>query len=285
MPFALLQQRVVAFVAGLVFLDPAFGEPAGLNILQRPLHPLLHAGVNDLRPDRHVAPLGRFGNRETHTADARFIHQINNQFQLVQALEIGHLRLVPGFDQRFVPGQNQRARATAQHRLFAEQVGFGLFFERCFNHARPSAADALRPAQRHLLCLLTRILINRDQQRHALAFEILAANDVSRPLRRHQNDIHVFRRDNRFEMNGKTVRKQKRFACAQVRRNILFVSRRLLRVRQRHENHIATTHRLGGGDHFKSLFLRDRNGFAPFVKANDDVHPAVFEIQGMGVAL
>ena len=55
MPFALLQQRVVAFVAGLVFLDPAFGEPAGLNILQRPLHPLLHAGVNDLRPDRHVA--------------------------------------------------------------------------------------------------------------------------------------------------------------------------------------------------------------------------------------
>src|SRR5881628_1550045 len=35
---------------------------------------------------------------------------------------------------------------------------------------------------------------------------------------------------------------------------------------------VATAEAVRRGDNFKSLFLRDRNGFAPFVKANDDVH-------------
>src|SRR5207247_1084582 len=59
--FALMEQRVVAFVAGLVLLDPALGEFAGLNFLQRRCHPLLNAGVDNLRANRHVTPLGRFG--------------------------------------------------------------------------------------------------------------------------------------------------------------------------------------------------------------------------------
>ena len=276
---------MVAFVAGLVFLHPAPGEFAGLDLFQRRLHAFLDAGVNNPRSDRHIAPLRRFGNREAHAADARFIHQVHNQLQFVQTFEVSHLRLVTGLDQRFVASQNQRAGPAAQDGLLAEQVGLGLFFERGFYHAGARGADALRPGQRHVLRLPARILVNRDERRHAFAFEILAADNVAGPLRSNQNHIHVFRRDHRFEMNGETVRKQQRFAGVQVRRHVPLVSRRLFRVRQRHENHIAPTHRCGGADHFKSLFLRDRNGFAAFIKADDDVHPAVFEVQRMGVAL
>src|SRR6266545_2198169 len=62
MLLAFLEQRVIAFIARLVFLDPVPGELARLNVPQGGLHSLLHARVDDLWAHRHVAPLGRFGN-------------------------------------------------------------------------------------------------------------------------------------------------------------------------------------------------------------------------------
>ncbi len=41
----------------------------------------------------------------------------------------------------------------------------------------------------------------------------------------------------------------------------------------------------GGSDDFKAFFLRDRNGLAAFVKADDDLEAAVFEVERVGVAL
>src|SRR5262245_34298705 len=49
LPF--LEQSMILLVAGLVFLDPTAGELAGLHILERGFHPLLHARIDDLRPD------------------------------------------------------------------------------------------------------------------------------------------------------------------------------------------------------------------------------------------
>ena len=86
-------------------------------------------------------------------------------------------------------------------------------------------------------------------------------------------------------MNRKAVREQQRFALGQVRRDVLFVSRGLLRVRQRDQDHIRAPNGFGGGHHFKALFLRDRDGFAALVKADDDLATAVFEVERVGVAL
>ena len=86
----------------------------------------------------------------------------------MQAFEVGHLRLVTGLDQRFVSGLTKRARAAAQHGLFAEQIGFGLFLETGLDDAGARAADALGPGQRDLLGLLARVLINARSARARL---------------------------------------------------------------------------------------------------------------------
>src|SRR4051794_34194536 len=63
---AFLEQGVVLLVAALVFLHPLLGKLAGLDVLESRLHALLYAGVDDLRSDGNIAPLGGLGDRETH---------------------------------------------------------------------------------------------------------------------------------------------------------------------------------------------------------------------------
>ena len=104
MLFAGLEQLVVLLVATLVFAHPGLGKLAALDVLERLFHTLLHTGVDDFRANLDITPLGRLGDRETHSADAGLVDQINNQFQLVKALEVGHLRLVTSLDQHLVPG-------------------------------------------------------------------------------------------------------------------------------------------------------------------------------------
>ncbi len=86
-------------------------------------------------------------------------------------------------------------------------------------------------------------------------------------------------------MNGRTVRKQKRFAFRQIWRDILFISGRLFRIGNRHENHVTAFHSLRSRDDFKSFFFGDGNGFTSFVKADDDFAAALFQIERVRMAL
>ncbi len=65
----------------------------------------------------------------------------------------------------------------------------------------------------------------------------------------------------------------------------LLVDRGLLGVRDGHKNHVGAADGFGGADDFKAVGLGDGNGFAAFVKADDDVAAAVLEVEGVGVAL
>ena len=98
------------------------------------------------------------------------------------------------------------------------------------------------------------------------------------PLGATENHIHVLRRNDRFEMDGKAVREQQRLALGQIRRDVLFVNGGLLGVGQRHEDDVGAPHRFGGGDHFKALFLRHGSRFAAFVEADDDLRPLSFRL-------
>ena len=144
---ALFQQRVVLFVAGLVFFDPALREGSILNFLESLFHALLNARVDDFRTDCYIAPFRCFADGETHAGDASFVHQIDNQFQFVEAFEVGHLGLVTGFDEDFVSGLHQRGGAAAEDGLFAEKIGFGFFLEGGFDDAGAGAADAFGPGE------------------------------------------------------------------------------------------------------------------------------------------
>ena len=111
--------------ASLVFQNPVAGEFTGLNVVQNSFHRLLGLFADDARTGNILTILRRVGDGVVHVGDAAFIDQVDDQLGFVQALEIGHLRRVAGFDQGFVTRLDQLNDAAAQNSLLAEQVGFG----------------------------------------------------------------------------------------------------------------------------------------------------------------
>src|SRR3954470_13796663 len=165
----------------------------------------------------------------------------------MQTFEVGHLRLIPSFDQRFITSLNQCRESAAENRLFAEQVRFGFFFESSFDHTRAGAADALGPGQRDLLRILPRILIDRDQSGNTFAFSKLPPHNVSWPFWRDQNHIHILRRHDGLKVNRETMREEQRLSWSKIRSDVLRVSLRLLRVRKRNEDHVRAANSFPGG--------------------------------------
>lgn len=282
---ALLEQCVVFLVTALVFLDPLAGELAGLDVLERGFHPLFHAGVDDLWTNADIAPLGRLGDGEAHATDAGFVHQVTDQLQLVQALEVGHLGRVTRFGQHFEAGLHQRASAATKNRLLTEQIRLGFFLEVRLNDAGTGAADALGPGERDLLRVFARVLIHGDQARHPLAFEVLAANGVAGAFGRDHDHVHVLWRNDGLEVDRKAVAEQERLALGQVRLDVLLVAGGLLRVGKRNHDDVGELNGFGDRVNPKTFFLSDWNGFASCIEADDDVQAALLEIQCMGVTL
>ena len=77
----------------------------------------------------HVAVLGGVGDRVAHPLDPLLVHQVGDQLQLVQALEVGEARVVAGLDQGLEAGPDQLGGAAAEDRLLAEEVGLALVLE------------------------------------------------------------------------------------------------------------------------------------------------------------
>ena len=77
-----------------------------------------------------------------------FLHQVDDQLELVQALVVGVLRLIAGLHCSLVAGLDQLGEAAAQDGLFAEQVGLGFFPGRWSPGPRREGADALGIGQR-----------------------------------------------------------------------------------------------------------------------------------------
>ena len=93
--------------------DPLARERAVLNVGEHALHGLLHFVGHDLRTTRVIAILGRVGDRVAHEHHAAAIHQIDDQLQLVQTLEVGDLRRVAGLRQRLEARLHERRDAAA----------------------------------------------------------------------------------------------------------------------------------------------------------------------------
>ena len=116
----------------------------------------LTCAVDDARAGDVVAVLGGVGDRPALLGDAALVHEVDDELELVQALEVGDLGLVAGLDQRLEAGLDQLRGTAAEHRLLAEQVGLGLLGEGGLDAAGAQAADRLarrtarapRPARR-----------------------------------------------------------------------------------------------------------------------------------------
>src|SRR3954454_20189765 len=141
-------QLLHARAAGLDVADELLGERARADLLEDPAHLLAHVGVDDARPAREVAVLGRVGDGVAHALEAALVHQVDDQLELVEALEVRDLGLVARRDERLEAGLDERGGAAAEHGLLTEEVGDRLFLERRLKHAGATAADAGGPGQR-----------------------------------------------------------------------------------------------------------------------------------------
>src|SRR5574340_1266969 len=110
-------------VVGLAFQDEALGIGAVLDVGQGFLHRGARLLVDDLDTGHVLAVFRIVGARVVHVGDAAFVHQVDDQLQLVQTLEVGHLGGVTRLDQGIKASLDQLHGAAAQHGLLAEQVG------------------------------------------------------------------------------------------------------------------------------------------------------------------
>jgi hypothetical protein len=167
----------------------------------------------------------------------------------MQALEIGDLGRVAGFHQRLESLLDQRSQPAAQHRLLAEQIAFGFFLECGLQHARAGRANAMRISQRVFVRSLARILLDRDQRRHAAPFGIHPPQQMARALGRDHHHVHILRRNDRLEMNAEAVREAENFSGMQIGLDVLLVNRSLGLIGSEHVNPVGAFGGLIRRDH------------------------------------
>ena len=112
------------------------------------LHGLLGLGGDDARAGHVVAPLGGVGDGVAHVGEAAAIHEVDDELELVEDLEVGELGLIAGLGEGLEACLDQGGGAAAEDGLLAEEVGLGLLGEGGFEHAGAGAADALGVAER-----------------------------------------------------------------------------------------------------------------------------------------
>src|SRR5690606_14094000 len=114
------------------------------NVGENGLHVLLDTRIDDPRARNVIAVLGGVGHRPALLGDATLPHEIDDQLELVQHLEVGDLRLVASLNERLETVLDELRRSTAQHGMLAEQDSLSLFSERRLNNAGASTANGLR---------------------------------------------------------------------------------------------------------------------------------------------
>src|SRR5699024_5328622 len=124
--------------------------------------------------------------------DAALVNQIDDELELVQYLEVGDLRLVPGFHQRLEPRLDQVRGTTAEHRLLTEEVGLGFLGEGRLDRARTGPANALRVGEAERETVTGGILLDSHEVRHTLTVHKLSADEMARSFGSHQQQIHSF---------------------------------------------------------------------------------------------
>src|SRR5690606_25313322 len=173
----------------VLVVDEALSEGAGLDVGQDTLHTLLHTGVDDTRTRDVIAELSGVGDRPALLGDAALPHQVDDELELVQHLEVGDLGLVARLDKRFESGLHQVAHTTAEHGLLTEQVGLGLLGGGGRAGTGASAAVGLRVRAGEVAGAAGRVAVGGDDVRDTAARDELAPLRVAGSLGGDEDDV------------------------------------------------------------------------------------------------
>ena len=233
--------------------DPLPCEAAGLDVGQDALHRGAHFRRHDLRTAGVIAVFCGVADRVPHELHPAAIHQVHDQLQLVHALEVGDLRCVPCGRERLETGLDQRGNAAAQDGLLAEQIGLRLLAERRLEHARAGAADPRCIRERIGQGIAARVLVHRDERRHAPTRLELAAHQVSGRFGGDHRDVHPGRRHDLAEVDVEPVSEEERLAAPERWSDAGLVHRPRLLVGDEHHDHVGLARRLRDRPHVQTL--------------------------------
>ena len=193
--------------------------------------------------------------------------------------------MISSFDERLKTFLHQGSQSAAEHRLLAEQIAFGFLFECRLENAGSGGSDSIRICQRQFVRAATRILMNCNQGRHATAFRIHAAHEMAGAFGRNHDYVHLWRWDDRFEMNAEAVRKTEHLSFGQTGLDGSLVKVSLRFIRRKNLKIVGALRSLCRSEHRKSISLRLLGAAAAEVEANDDVVAAVAEVLCLRVSL
>src|SRR6478735_1139174 len=224
-------QRLELRRAGVLVVDEPLGERAAADLREHLLHAVAHVLVDDARTRDVVAVLGGVGHRPALLGDAALVHEVDDELQLVEALEVGDLGLVAGLGEDLEARHDERRRAAAEDSLLAEEVGLGLLGERGLDAAGAQAADRLRVGERERPRRAGRVLLDRDDHGDAATVVVLTTDEVTRTLRGDHGDVDAGGRRDVAEADVEAVAEEQGLAVGEVRLDRLDVERLLLGVR------------------------------------------------------
>src|SRR3989344_481802 len=272
-------------VAGCAFTDEHLSVFAVLDAFQSIAHGLTGLGVDDFRAGHVLAVLGVVGDRVVHVGDTAFVHEVNDQLQFVQTLEVGHFRRVTGFNQSFKAGFNQLNGTATQNGLLAEQVGFGFVFESGFDDAGATATHASGVGQRNVLGVARSVLIDSDQVRDTAALDELGTYGVARSLRRDHDHVEIATRHDLVVVNRETVGEGQGSALLDVRLDFVFVQGRLELVRGQDHDQVGSSNSRSNVSHFQAMGFSLGYSGGAFTQANSHVNTGLFQVARLSVAL
>src|SRR5215217_2882893 len=271
--------------AGVGLGDPFLGELSALDLVQDPAHLLARRVVHHARPARVVTVFGGVADRVPHPAHAALVHEVDDQLELVEALEVRDLGLVARGHERVEPALDERRRPAAENDLLAEQVGLGLLLEGRPDHAGARHADAGRVREGALARLARRILVHGDECRRTDALLVRSAHEVARALRRDHRDVDVGRWRDRPEVDVEPVGEHQHVAGPQVRRDVLDVDPRLRGVGEQDHDDVGLGRRLGRRQGAKTHGLGLGPALRPFAQADAHVEAGVLQVLRVRVTL
>ena len=117
-----------------------------------------------------------------------------------------------------------------------------------------------------------RVLLDRDQSRHARPLEVLAADEVARALGGDHDDVDVGRGLDEPVADVEAVREEQGVTRDERRRDRLRVHLALQVVRDQHHHQVGFLARLGGGEDPQAVALRLLAALRARLQADPDVH-------------
>ena len=118
-----------------------------------------------------LVPLCKVRVERVYLLDAVFADQVYDEFRLMDAFEISHLRRITRLDQGGQIVLHEVDYATAEHVLFVKEIIIGFLLERSPEHSDAGQALGLCDCEDDFLLLVARFLPDDDEVRHTGFFD------------------------------------------------------------------------------------------------------------------